>query len=261
MNFAYFLWRSLKKMCETVKRSVVNPEQHLFHHGLIKLLIVTELKARKNTWNNFVAGNLSSPTSGRKTRGPTVSTRIRRSLSHTGKKRKVKVIGEVSFLEPEFKKMTRSMTSKNPNLDNPFPEFQMKIYIDTDDDIEGGSSAIVYVLVNLRKELPPCFSQSSSPPPNPTRLGSPEIISPKKFIKLQTKNAHLKENLHEYEVLYRFLKIENTTLKGHFLNIELRSLICVHKWINFILRPIHSALNIGSFSQDSIVGIRRLTYF
>jgi hypothetical protein len=56
MNFPYFLWRSLKKMCEVVKRSVVNPEQHLFHHGLIKLLIVTELKVRKNTWNNFIAG-------------------------------------------------------------------------------------------------------------------------------------------------------------------------------------------------------------
>jgi hypothetical protein len=149
-------------MCEVVKRSVVNPEQHLFHHGLIKLLIVTELKARKNTWNNFIAGNLS--TSGRKTGSPTVPTRIKRSLSHTGKKRKVKVIGEMSSLEPELKKMTRSMTSKNPNLDNPSPEFQMKLYIDIDDEIEGGSSTIAYVLVNLKKELPPCFSQSRSSP-------------------------------------------------------------------------------------------------
>jgi hypothetical protein len=61
------------------------------------------------------------------------------------------VIGEMSSLEPEFKKMTRSMTSKNPNLDNPSPEFQMKLYIDIDDEIEGGSSAIADVLVNLKK--------------------------------------------------------------------------------------------------------------
>jgi hypothetical protein len=166
MNFPYFLWRSLKKMCEAVKRLVVNLEKHLFHHGIIKLLIVIELKARKNTWNNFIAGNLS--TYGRKTGNPTIPTRIKRSLSHTSKKRKVKVIGEMSSLEPEFKKMTRSMTSKNPNLDNPSPEFQMKLYIDIDDEIEGGSSAIADVLVNLNKELPSRFSQSSSSPHNPT---------------------------------------------------------------------------------------------
>jgi hypothetical protein len=200
-------------MCETVKRSFVNPKKYLFHHGLIKLLIVTELKARKNTWNNFIDGNLSM--SGRKTGSPTIPTKIKRSLSHTGKKRKVKVIGEMPSLEPEFKKMTRSMTSKNPNLDNPSPELQMKLYIDTDDEIEGGSSAIADVLVNLKKELPPRFSQSSSSPQNPTGLGSPKIISPKKFFKLQTENAHLKENLCEYKVLDRLLKTENTTLKSH----------------------------------------------
>ena len=60
----------------------------------------------------------------------------------------------------------------------------MKLYIDTDDEIEGGSSAIADVLVNLKKELPPRFSHSSSPPQNPIGLGSPKIISPKKFFKL-----------------------------------------------------------------------------
>ena len=49
MDFPYFLWKLLKKMCKTIKKLVVSPEQHLFCHGLIKLLIVDELRGRKNT--------------------------------------------------------------------------------------------------------------------------------------------------------------------------------------------------------------------
>ena len=41
------------------------------------------------------------------------------------------------------------------------------------------------------------------------------MISLRQFSKLQTENAKLKGGLHEYEVLDRCLKIENTTLKFH----------------------------------------------
>jgi regulator of replication initiation timing len=114
----------------------------------------------------------------------------------------------------------------------------MKLYIDTDDEIEGVSSAIADVLVNLKKE---------SPPPNLTGLGSPEIISPEKFFKLQTKNAHLKENLHEYEVLDRFLKTKNTTLKGHLAQSRAQeSEMCAQ------LDKFHSQANTLSFENRKL---------
>lgn len=128
----------------------------------------------------------------------------------------------------------------------------MKLHIDTDDEMGGDSSAVAEALVNLKEDIPPDFSQPSSPPKNSTGLGRPKIISPHKFLKLQTKNAQLKEELHEYEVLDRFIKIENTTLKGRLAPYQVKELdMCaqVDKFcsqanlLSHENRKLHSRLN------------------
>ena len=131
MNFPYFPWKSLKKMCKTIKKLVVSPEQHLFCHGLIKLLIVAKLRGCKDTWDSFIAKMFPSLVV-----DPLVSIKIEKSLFQIGNKGKVKNIGEVSSLKPEFKRITRSMTSKKPRLDHPSPGFQMKLCIDIDEETE-----------------------------------------------------------------------------------------------------------------------------
>ena len=44
INLPYFLLSSLKKMCAIVQRNPRNIEEHLYHHGLVKLLVDEQLK-------------------------------------------------------------------------------------------------------------------------------------------------------------------------------------------------------------------------
>ena len=54
LNFPYFLLKSLRKMCRGVQKSTSNPKSNVFHHGLIKVLIVAELKSHWDTWDFFL---------------------------------------------------------------------------------------------------------------------------------------------------------------------------------------------------------------
>ena len=57
INLPYFLLASLKKMSITVQKHVGNIEPHLYHHGLIKILIEEQLKKSKDTWDQFLTKN------------------------------------------------------------------------------------------------------------------------------------------------------------------------------------------------------------
>jgi len=54
LNILFFLHRSLRKMADKVKKHSGNSSSHLFHCGLIHLLIVKELAKRKKTWGSFL---------------------------------------------------------------------------------------------------------------------------------------------------------------------------------------------------------------
>src|ERR1700733_6873892 len=57
INLPYFLLSSLRKMCSIVQRNPGNIESHLYHHGLVKMLVEEQLKANKDTWNKFLVRN------------------------------------------------------------------------------------------------------------------------------------------------------------------------------------------------------------
>ena len=57
LNFPHFLLSCLKKMSFTVQKHVGNIEPHLYHHGLIKILIEDQLKKNKDTWGQFLTKN------------------------------------------------------------------------------------------------------------------------------------------------------------------------------------------------------------
>ena len=50
INFPYFLLSSLKNMSTTIQKNLDDVEPHLYHHGLVKILIEKQLKERKDTW-------------------------------------------------------------------------------------------------------------------------------------------------------------------------------------------------------------------
>jgi len=57
LNLPHFLLLSLKKMSITIQKHIGNIEPHLYHHGLIKILIENQLKKTKDTWEQFLIRN------------------------------------------------------------------------------------------------------------------------------------------------------------------------------------------------------------
>ena len=54
LNFPFYFLKSLEKMSSQVRKNTVNPRGNLYHHSLIKLLILQQLKERNQTWDNFL---------------------------------------------------------------------------------------------------------------------------------------------------------------------------------------------------------------
>ena len=54
LNIPYFLHRFLGKMTNKIKGNLESFSSHIFHCGLIRLLIVKELMKRRRTWGYFL---------------------------------------------------------------------------------------------------------------------------------------------------------------------------------------------------------------
>jgi hypothetical protein len=55
LNMPYFLLRSLYKMGKRFRRK--KSDSNLFHHGLIKIIIVHQLRLNNDCWDAFVLRN------------------------------------------------------------------------------------------------------------------------------------------------------------------------------------------------------------
>jgi hypothetical protein len=54
LNFPFYFLKSLEKMSSQVRKNVTNPHNSLFHHGLIKLLVLAELEKQGKNWDAFI---------------------------------------------------------------------------------------------------------------------------------------------------------------------------------------------------------------
>jgi hypothetical protein len=54
LKFPFYFLKSLEKMSSQVRKNVTNPHNSLFHHGLIKLLNLTELEKQGKSWDAFI---------------------------------------------------------------------------------------------------------------------------------------------------------------------------------------------------------------
>ena len=54
IDLPFYLFRSLSKMCDKVQLSKEDCETSLFHHGLIKLLVLDGLQKVDRDWNSFI---------------------------------------------------------------------------------------------------------------------------------------------------------------------------------------------------------------
>jgi hypothetical protein len=55
LNMSFYLLRSLYKMAKRYKKQSL--DSSLFHHGLIKLLLVHHLKVLGDDWDTFITHN------------------------------------------------------------------------------------------------------------------------------------------------------------------------------------------------------------
>jgi hypothetical protein len=53
LNFPFYFLKILEKISSQVRKNVTNPHNNLFHHGLIKLLVLAKLEQGK-TWDAFI---------------------------------------------------------------------------------------------------------------------------------------------------------------------------------------------------------------
>ena len=54
LNFLFLFLRSLEKLSNLVRKNTLHPKNSLYHHSIIKLLILDQLKERNQTWDTFV---------------------------------------------------------------------------------------------------------------------------------------------------------------------------------------------------------------
>lgn len=54
LDFPFFLYLSIAKMVDKVKMKTQGCETSLFHHGLIKLIVLHELQRIKKEWSSFL---------------------------------------------------------------------------------------------------------------------------------------------------------------------------------------------------------------
>ena len=54
LNFPFYFLKSLEKISSKVRNNVANPHNSLFHHSLIKLLVITKLTKQGKTWDEFL---------------------------------------------------------------------------------------------------------------------------------------------------------------------------------------------------------------
>jgi hypothetical protein len=54
LNFPFYFLKILENMSSQVRKNVTNPHNSIFHHGLIKLLILSELERKGQNWDLFM---------------------------------------------------------------------------------------------------------------------------------------------------------------------------------------------------------------
>ena len=54
LNFPFHFWKSLGRMVSQIRKNVENLTHSMYHHGLIKMIILAELKKKNQVWEQFL---------------------------------------------------------------------------------------------------------------------------------------------------------------------------------------------------------------
>jgi hypothetical protein len=195
LNLPHYLHRSLTKMAQKVQAKPEKENNRLFHHGLIKLIVMEELQRREKTWDYLLFwGEFEQEIQPKGKKTPT-----KKSSTPKRSKRKRRALSPVQTEQP-----TPSSRSKKE-----------KKKLDFDQGIEGQSRVVDKNILNFP------YSDSESEPPmeerEETEVEAPAFEVPetstKKKISKASKIQKLKEEVTELRLLERVIKSQNQAMK------------------------------------------------
>jgi hypothetical protein len=201
LNFPHYLHRSLTKMAHQVQAKPEKVSTRIFHHGLIKLIVMEELQKRVKTWDYLLfwgqfeqeiqlKGKRKTPTKG--------------SSTSRSSKRKRRALSLVQTEEPTPSPSTKT-TKKN---------------LDFDQVAEIQNTAAKKNILNLPysdSESEPAMAEIEAPENEAFEHEAPDLEIPetstRKRVSKSSKIKRLKGQVKELEVLERVVKSHNQALK------------------------------------------------
>jgi hypothetical protein len=210
LNLPFFLHRSLTKVCNRIRAEPFSIKNALCHYGLIKMIILEELRQRKRTWQHFVFWEgfetQTQPMNEKKKAGkkqptPQSSSKRRRALPKSPEEKKSSVKPKKAKKKLDFETNPEQSTVKKANVLN-LP------YTDSDTEPEKDD------------EIPAIKSPEHSMEPAQdfevfTSKDEGETSRNKKSKKSQ-KIKELKEIITQHEILERVIKARYKTLSENF---------------------------------------------
>jgi hypothetical protein len=134
LKFPFYFLKILEKMSSQVRKNITNPHNNLFHHGLIKLLFLSELEKQGKAWDAFIY-QFENPhlkiktdkrplslrtTSPSKPRSPRTPNPLAQTLSFLEQYKKL-----VDIPASSLGKKTKSKDQKKPIVNPPMPSISL----------------------------------------------------------------------------------------------------------------------------------------
>ena len=215
INLPYFLLQSLNKMSKTIQKHKGNEDRSLYHNGLVKILIESELQRRGKTWKEFLIEN---------------QIEVRREEQE--KQGSMELMIDVDEETPELKSSNIPQPSSSVRTRRQKQEASKRIERDE-----------IFITYRRRSwRIKRCQTQDEPPEKNasiPMEIESSEsaheaemetgrnekekeepIPTNKKQKRLEKQIERLKEELMEANMLERVIKKENEMLKSQSKKIQ-----------------------------------------
>jgi hypothetical protein len=130
LNFPFYFLKILEKMSSQVRKNVTNPHNSLFHHCLIKLLVLFELEKQRKTWDAFIYQFANPHLTIKSSKNPLSLRTI--SPSKPRSPRTPNPLAQILSLSEQYKKLvdipasssgknTKSKYQKKPVVNPPMP--------------------------------------------------------------------------------------------------------------------------------------------
>jgi hypothetical protein len=226
LNLPFYLHRSLTKMTHQVQAKPSKVQGRIFHHSLIKLIVLEELQRRDKNWEYLLFWGEFEPEPQPKDKKKTSSTK---SSTPQSSKRKRRAISPVIAEEPtssskskrakkmlDFSQATEGKTSASGKnvLNLPYTDSEEEVEVIEEEMPEQASPKETTPGVQSSEHEAPDFQTPEEAPfsPEAQDLEVPEASTRKHSKSASKKIKNLEEEVMELKLLEKVVKSQNETI-------------------------------------------------